>query len=233
VKRATVVSRFWEDPSFQNHANRQADATLKALTILATYSSAQKHLRSDAIGDLAISTIGFLYRYENTRQVIPSESKWYPSEYQHPDFYTAGDLNIEMAVQTGGSVQPITVAQANWVEDAVLPVVFKALQTNLEEGNEGSALRVLNALVRYVERLGQLWEVEEAIAIAEGTARVIAPVAFSTESAATDSPPLAVGFGRALMPLTNHSVARVRQGLGECRAREDSEFTKCSEMGKI
>src|SRR5262249_29841565 len=153
VKRATVESRFWDDPSFQNHANRQADAALKALVTLVDHSSLQKHLKSDAIANIAVSTLGFLYRYQHARQMIPSESKWYPADYQHPEFYAAGDLKVEMAMRTGGSVQPVTVAQAAWVEDTALPVVFKTLQRNLEENDEASAFRVLNAVGTYLEHL--------------------------------------------------------------------------------
>lgn len=228
VKRATVRSRFWEDASFQNHANQQANAALKALTTLADYSSVQKHLRSDALGDLAIATVGFLYGYSGARQLIPSDSKWYPVEYQHPDFYTAGDFKIETAVQMGGSVQPESVAQANWVEEDALPVVFKALAINLEEENEGAAFRILNLLHGYTERLGELWEIETALSIAEQVQQVIAGAAFSLESTAPDAPRWRLGLVEylCLFPL--------RALLGFVKSLEESSLEKIrARMGTV
>lgn len=201
VKRATVESRFWEDPTFQNHAHQQGDAALKALRTLGDYSSVQKHLKTSAIADLAVSTLGVLYRYAHARQLIPSESKWYPAEYDHPDFYAAGELKIEMAVQTGGSVQPVAVAQGRWVEDAALSGVYDALQSNLQENNEGSVFRILEGLRGYIERLGEQWEIEHIIAVVEEVNRVIAPVAFSPESAASATPRWRLALVEYLCPL--------------------------------
>src|SRR5260370_22905752 len=109
-----------------------------------------------------------------------------------------------MAMRTGGSVQPVTVAQAAWVEDTVLPVVFKTLQRNLEENNEASAFRVLNAVGTYLERLGELWEVEKAIAIAAEVAHVISPLAFSTEQGDDSSAGWHLGLVESLclLPIT-------------------------------
>jgi hypothetical protein len=229
VTRATVAGRSWEDSSFQSHANQRADATLKALTTLADYASLNKHLRSDAIAGLATSTVGFLYRYESARQLIPSESKWYPTDYQHPDFYTAGDLKIQFAVNSGSSVQPVTISQADWVEDAAIPVVLKALQANLDEKSEASLFRVLDALRVYIEHLGGLWEIEPAVAICQRIANLIAPVAFSAESAASDSPRWRLGLVEhlCLLPITallgfvksleNVKLARIRDLVGKVR----------------
>jgi hypothetical protein len=194
VKRATVLSRFWGDPAFQNHAHEQADTALKTLSTLADYSSAQKHLKTNAIADLAAFTIGLLYRYTEARQLIPSESKWYPSEYEHPDFYAAGEVKIEMAVQSGGSVQPVTVAQAYWVEEAALSVVYEALRSNLQENNEASVFRLLDLIRSYIERLGECWEVEHAITVVERVQKVISPVAFSPESSGSDAPRWRLGL---------------------------------------
>jgi len=229
VKRATVAGRSWKDSSFQRHASQRAESALQALTTLADYSSLNKYLRSDAIAGLAISTVGFLYRYETARQLIPSGSKWYPADYQHPDFYAAGDLKIQIAVNSGASVQPITIARADWVEDATIPVVLKALQATLDENSEASLFSVLDALRVYIEHLGELWEIEPAIAICQRVTSVIAPVAFSAESAASDSPQWRVGLVEhlCLLPITallgfvkslaNAKLGRIRDLLGKVR----------------
>jgi hypothetical protein len=202
VKRATVDSRFWEDPSFQTHANQQAASSLKTLTTLADYASLQKYLKSDAIASLGVSTVRFLYRYERARQLIPSESKWYPSEYQHPDFYAAGDLKVDMALRTGGTVEPATSAQSDWIQEAALPVVFKALQANLAENDEASVFRILSALRAYIEELSEKWEIKQAIVLIERIADVVAAPSFAVGETAGDSRHLGLVENVCLLPIS-------------------------------
>lgn len=227
TKRATVASYFWADPTFQQHANRQAQRTLKALTTLAEYASRQKYLRSDAIANLAKETIGFLYRYENSRQLIPPESKWYPPDYEHPDFYTAGDLKIDMATKTGGPIPPSTTAQPNWVQEIAFPVVFKALHTNLAERDESSVSRILQALQNLTEHFAHLGELEEAIGIAEQAAEVISPILLTADWNTGDAARLGLGIVESLclLPITallgfvksleNSTLGRVRHLLAK------------------
>jgi len=177
VRRATVAGGFWDDPSFQSHASQQANAALKALGTLADFSMANKHLRSDAIAEVAVNTIAFLYRYEAARKMIPTESKWYPTQHSHPDFYLADAMKVDMAIRTGGSVQPETVARENWVEEAALSVVMRALESNLREKNETGTFRILESLRMYTERLGASWEVTAALALAAKIADAVLPLA--------------------------------------------------------
>jgi hypothetical protein len=181
VRRATVAGSFWDDNSFQKHASQGAESTLKALTTLANYSASTKHLKSDAIAAVAVSTIRFLYRYEAARLLIPSRSKWFPSEYKHPEFYVAGEMKVEFAIRSGGSVQPEDVAQENWIEDAALKVVLQALQSNLREKDETGVFNILHYLQPYIERLGELWEVDASLKLVSKIEEILHPVVFSSE----------------------------------------------------
>jgi hypothetical protein len=188
LRRSTVYGTFWSDPSFQSHVNRQAHSALKALNTLADFSIADRHLRTDAIADVAVSTIGFLYRYETAKRLIPTRSKWYPTRYSHPDFYLAGDLNADMAMRTSGSVQPDTEPQENWVEELALGVVMRALASNLREKNDTGTFRILANLLAYSEHLGESWEVESALALTTKIADVILPLALPSTEASEDAP---------------------------------------------
>ena len=187
MRHATVSGGFWDDPSFQSHANQQANSALKALNILADFSIADKHLKSDPIAEVAVATISFLYRYEAAKKLIPSKSKWYPSRYSHPDFYLAGDLKADMAIRTGGSVQPETVVDEDWVEEQALRVVMEALQSNLQEKNDAGAFHILESLRMYSERLGASLEVEAALALTTRIADVILPLALSSNEAPAET----------------------------------------------
>jgi len=182
VKQATVKSSFWNDGSFQAHAKQGAESALNGLLTLASYSTASKHLKSDAIAGVAISTIRFLYRYEAARSLIPTQSKWYPSEYKHPDFYVAGELKVEFALRLGTSIEPENVAQEDWIEEEALKLVLQALESNLTAKNESGIFRVLNYLQVYIGRLGELWEVDAALRLAARIGELLLPFAVLSES---------------------------------------------------
>jgi hypothetical protein len=224
VKRATAQSRFWDDPSFQNHANRQADTALKALSVLSTHSSSQKYIESEAITGLAVSTLGFLFRYEHACTMIPSDSKWYPSQYEHPDFYAAGDLKVGMAIRTGGSVQPITVSNPWWVQDAALPLVFASLKKSIEDNNSAAAFRLMNAIGTYIERLGETWQVEQAISIIETAAGIISNGTLSREHKGEESSLRQLGLVESL------GLFPIGMLLGFVRSLEHVRLTRIQAM---
>lgn len=215
VRRATVSGGFWDDPSFQSHANQQASSALKALNTLAVFSIADKHLRSDAIAEVAVSTVGFLCRYEGARNLIPSNSKWYPTRYSHPDFYLAGDLKADMAIRTGGSVQPETVADEDWVEERAVRVIIRALESNLREKNETGAFRILESLRVYAERLGASWEAEEALALTTQIADVVLPLGLPSQTVSAETPGWQLGLVEYLSLLPTSALLGFVKSLGK------------------
>ena len=51
---AAFLHLLINDPSFQWHANRQADSALHALGTLAAYAIADEHLKAEAVADVAV-----------------------------------------------------------------------------------------------------------------------------------------------------------------------------------
>jgi hypothetical protein len=198
VRRVTVAGSFWEDNAFQKHASQGAASALKSLATLVNYSASTKHLKSDAIAGVAVSTIRFLYRYEASRRLIPSQSKWYPSEYKHPDVYLAGELKVEFALRSGASVQPENVAQENWIEDASLKLVLQALESNLREEDESGVFKILNHLQLYIERLGELWEVDASLNLASKIGEILQPFLRSPQLGSVPLPRWRIGLAEYL-----------------------------------
>jgi hypothetical protein len=162
LRRVTAPTRFWEDPSFQWHANRQADAALDALSTLTAYAVADEHLKAGAIADVAVSTVNFLDRYETSKSRIPTKSKWYSTQFRHVDFYAADAHKVDLAIRSGGSVQPEISQDEQWVEKLAYDVVLQALASNLNESSQAEAIRILDRLRLYSEHLGRNWQVDAA-----------------------------------------------------------------------
>jgi hypothetical protein len=162
LMRVAAPNRFWEDPSFQWHANRQADAALHALGTLAAHAIADEHLKAGAVADVAVSTVNFLYRYETSKGRIPTKSKWYSTQFRHVDFYAANAHKAHLAIRSGGSVQPEISQDEQWVEKLAFDIVLQALASNLHESSQSEAIRILNCLRVYSEYLGRNWQVNAA-----------------------------------------------------------------------
>jgi hypothetical protein len=160
--RVTAPNRFWEDPSFQWHANRQAAAALDALGTLATHAIADEYLKAGAIADVAVSTVNFLDRYEASKSRIPTKSKWFSTQFRHVDFYAADAHKADLAIRSGGSVRPEISQDEQWVERLAYDVVLQALASNLDESSQSEAIRIMNQLRLYSEHLGRNWQVDSA-----------------------------------------------------------------------
>ena len=228
VERATVSSPFWADASFQAYSNQRARSSLKALATLTAMSAGQKQLRTVPIADLAISTIGFLYRYESGRRRIPTESAWYPSLNIHPDWYEAGDWKVEFAAQTGGPVQPSNIRQTDWVQTECLPLIFRAIETNLDENDQESTFRLLESLKSYLERLAELGEFEAAVDLITRISTTIGPRAWKAANIDSESQSWRLGLAEQI------SILPIKLLLAFIKWIDDGTCAKISHrLGKI
>ena len=109
-------------------------------------------------------------------------------------------------------MEPTAVPEPEWVEDACLAVVLRALRANLEERDEKSVFRVLNAAIEYSGRLGELWEIGSALNLTEKLATAIGSDGWSTDMAGKDGARWRLGLAeyicllpiRALIGLATH-----------------------------
>ena len=62
-----------------------------------------------------------------------------------------------------------------------MKVVLQALQSNLREEDEAGVFRILNYLQRYIERLGELWEVDASLKLISKIGEILQPFVFSSE----------------------------------------------------
>lgn len=162
VVRVTASKRFWDDPSLQWHANRQADAALHTLGTLTAHAIADEHLKAGAVANVAVSTVNFLHRYQTFKRRIPTKSKWYSTQLRHVDFYAADAHKADLAIRSGGSVQPEISQDEQWVEKLAFDIVLQALASNLHESSQSEAIRILDRLRVYSEHLGRNWQVNAA-----------------------------------------------------------------------
>ena len=162
--RTVRVGGFqWSNRSFQEHAHRNASATLETLQTLTDITAEARHLRGKPFIELSQQLVQFLTQYEQSKAGIPFDSLWYEQQFQQRDWFRTEYSQVSVAHETGTLLQPTTVTNKEWVEARVLPIVMRCVKVNLGD-KKYSDVHGLFALVNiYIGILGRAGEVQRAL----------------------------------------------------------------------
>lgn len=167
VKQVEAGAYRWDDPSFQNHARKQASSALQTLKTLADISEHEPHLSARPFAGLATSVLLFLINYRRPKKTIPSQSRWYATKYVHRDWYRTGDTTVSIHHRTGTALEPELAPNMNWLEDLCFPIVVRFLQSNLKRETLDVAAEAFSHVNAYLRTLAEQGEVNDAFAALE------------------------------------------------------------------
>ena len=122
----------WLDPSFQNYTRQRAQNTVDTLTAVSDIASKEPHLNDHPLAGLCKNLLVFLCDYEIVKKSIPTGSLWYRQKYAHPDWYRTSNTKTSLAYETATGLSPETVSDSRWIESAILPIVQRCLEINME-----------------------------------------------------------------------------------------------------
>ena len=152
----------WSDPSFQNHAQGEAQTAIDTLTTVSEIAETEPHLNGHPFAGLCKHLLLFLRHYETGKKSIPTNSRWYRQRYVHSDWYRTDDTNTSLAHATAAVPQPKTVSDPRWIESAILPIVKRCLEINIEENRYNIVNDLLRDLDAYLQHLAQEHQIESA-----------------------------------------------------------------------
>ena len=152
----------WFDRSFQDHAHRRAQTTIDTLATVSEIAAKEPHLNGRPFVGLCKNLLSFLLVYERAKKAIPTDSLWYQQRYVHPDWYRTDDTKISVAYHTATSLRPESVSDPRWIESAILPIVSRCLEINMEEKRYPIVIELLNRLNIYVQLLAAEHQIEYA-----------------------------------------------------------------------
>lgn len=152
----------WFDRSFQDHARRRAQTIIDTLTTVSEIAAKEPHLNGRPFAGLCKHLLSFLLVYERGKKAIPTDSLWYQQRYVHPDWYRTDDTKISVAYQTATGLRPESVSDPRWIEAAILPIVSRCLEINMEEKRYPIVIELLNRLDIYVRLLAAEHQIEYA-----------------------------------------------------------------------
>lgn len=149
-----VAGQFrWHDASFQNYASTEAKHAIETIAALAEMASKETQLNGEAFLDLCRSLIGLLADYQFHKKKIPTQSRWYPVRYVHPDWYRSTDNATSLAHQTAGKLDPKSVSDTDWIETNIFPIVYSCIRVNFSVGREALVRDLLVYIDYYVQTL--------------------------------------------------------------------------------
>lgn len=157
----------WDDPAFQNYANKQATNDLETLETLSDISGKEPHLNGRPYAELVQQIIVFLIYYDKFKKQIPSTSLWFEQKYTHRDWYRSDETALSIAHQTGTSLQPETVNNKLWIEDELIPIILHFIKTNIKAKRYRLIQEVLGYMDAYLQSLAENSEVKYAFNILE------------------------------------------------------------------
>ncbi|MBM7624272.1 hypothetical protein [Sporohalobacter salinus] len=153
----------WKDESFQNHAYKQTKDNIYTLKTLADIVSQEDNLNGKSFAELSKSIIRFLNYYQNSKSKIPSKSKWYEQKYKHKDWYLTEDTFTSLANQTATFTKPKISNDKFWIEKEIIPIVFRCIKINLNQGRDEIVLELTNLFKNYLKNLSNHGELRQAL----------------------------------------------------------------------
>lgn len=163
----------WQDKSFQHHAYRQSSNALDTLDTLSDFTASKPHLSGTSFINLTENLLRFLIHYEFAKRHIPTDSSWYGQRYQYRDWYLTDDSQVSIAHLTGTTLQPEVTVDREWVEDRLVPIIGKCIETNLGEGRYEDVHSLLEYVNAYLEVLAKEGAVERAFKFLNRIATVV------------------------------------------------------------
>ena len=85
---------------------------------------------------------------------------WYRQKYVHPDWYRTSDTKTSLAYETATGLHPETISDLRWIESAILPIVSRCLEINMEEKRYPIVIELLNRFDIYVRLLATEHQIE-------------------------------------------------------------------------
>jgi len=144
----------WKKPYLQNHYRKQARDALGTLSSLVDFGIDPVKLSGQQLLDIAMFTGGLMSYYLEKKKQIPSNSRWFATKQEHPNWLLTEESTITMALNTGTSLQPKDIKDQLWFEVECLDVIIKVLEHLVETKQWACAQLCLEVLVSIIEGVG-------------------------------------------------------------------------------
>ncbi|MBE7067559.1 MAG: hypothetical protein E7385_08425 [Ruminococcaceae bacterium] len=116
------------DPSFQNHHYKQVADHFDTLSKICDYYIDSQELKGISILNFTRNNIKILGEYWSTKNLIPYNSKWFPTILKYKKWFTAKSYEVQIALKTGTSIQNEEEQDIFWFEKNVFAINKKIIK---------------------------------------------------------------------------------------------------------
>jgi hypothetical protein len=162
ARKATCGYQGWDNPSFQYHYYKQANQRLS------TYKNIVDLLVNDPTPNNASLTrlmaieFSFLSQYVMIKGQIPTESRWYQYQTEHPKWFETHSSSVEMAMHTNTSLPHKETPNHLWVEERVAKNLKTVLSHLLNNHDLEHAIELIQHLQASCTRMVKSLALKEA-----------------------------------------------------------------------
>lgn len=146
ARKATCGYQGWDNPSFQYHYYTQANqhlSTYKNILDLLLNEPAPNNASLTRLMGLEFS---FLSQYVMIKGQIPTESRWYQYQVEHPKWFETHSSSVEIAMNANISLPPKKTPNQIWVEERVENSLRMVLSHLLKNHELAHALELIQHL---------------------------------------------------------------------------------------
>jgi hypothetical protein len=140
----------WLDPSFQSYAYRTARQSLDTVETLAKITGKEER-NVQPYATLCEHLLLLLADYSALKKNIPTDSRWYPKQHDHADWYQSDDTSTSMVYQGAGRLNPKEVSNVQWLEESILSIAHTGINNSVYDGRydlASSLVQRVNILAR-------------------------------------------------------------------------------------
>jgi hypothetical protein len=168
----------WLDPSFQSYAYRTARQSLDTVETLAEITGKEEKLNAQPYATLCEHLLLLLADYSALKKNIPTDSRWYPRQHDHADWYQSDDTSTSMVYQGAGRLNPKEVSNAQWLEESILSIAHTGINKSVHDGRYDLASLLLQRVSILARSLGYAHEVNAGFKVIDGLATKCANTLF-------------------------------------------------------
>jgi hypothetical protein len=165
IQSVTPSGFQWKDASFQAHHQKQAGVLLGCYSDLVTIASQTENLLGKGLVELGQGLLLIVNYYAQQKVRIPSNSFWFRRTYKHKNWLLTSSSELEMALMTGTTIQPDTVADLTWFETDAAKILEEIFFQLGERRDSAGTIALATSLQSHMRGMSQCLAVEEALKI--------------------------------------------------------------------
>jgi len=173
ARQAAIRSHGSRDRSFQRHCHVQAVAVVEQLEVLTIFAKRKDQLSGRPLAEIAQGILRLLAGYQSLRSQIPPGSYWYRLAQEHADWFLTPDTQVSMAHATGTRPHGSITTDRDWLEKALLPLVYRALSAQLRAMRFELAYQLLDQMGGFFRYVAAIGEVGRALGYADQAAETL------------------------------------------------------------